>query len=70
MQVLYQLSYGPVGCADAGTLVGPVRPWGRVVRFLSLHRGPPVTRTSHTCRQTATSRPCMLTCSAGNTIGA
>ena len=70
MQVLYQLSYGPVGCADAGTLVGPVRPWGRVVRLLSLHRGPPVTRTSHTCRQTATSRPCTLTCSAGSTIGA
>ena len=33
MQVLYQLSYGPVGCADAGTLVGPVRPRGRVLRL-------------------------------------
>jgi hypothetical protein len=59
-----------VGCADAGTLVGPARPGGRVVRCLSLHRGPPAPWPPHTCRQTATSRPCTLTCSAGNTIGA
>lgn len=54
MQVLYQLSYGPVAA--------PFR------RPKSLQRGPP--GAAHTWRHTATRRPCTVTWSAGTTIGA
>ncbi len=56
MQVLYQLSYGPMNAGDAVELVPSSYP--------SLHRS-----SGHTCRHTATSRPCTSTCSAGSSIG-
>ena len=56
MQVLYQLSYGPMNAGDALELVPPSYP--------SLHRG-----CDHTWRHTATNRPCTSTCSAGSSIG-
>ena len=56
MQVLYQLSYGPMNAGDAVELVPPSYP--------SLHRS-----SGHTCRHTATRRPCTSTCSAGSSIG-
>ena len=56
MQVLYQLSYGPINAGDAVELVPSSYP--------SLHR-----RALQTCRHTAIRRPCTWTCSAGNSIG-
>ena len=56
MQVLYQLSYGPMNAGDALRLVPSSYP--------SLHR-----RGGYTCRHTATNRPCTSTCSAGSSIG-
>lgn len=64
MQVLYQLSYGPM-CAGSEPAVRPVG-W----REHSLHRSRPRSGDGHTWRHTATRRPCTLTCSAGSTIGA
>ena len=55
MQVLYQLSYGPMN--DVVASKPPLS-------CQSLHRGQP-----QTCRQTATKRPCTSTCSAGSSIG-
>ena len=56
MQVLYQLSYGPMNDGDALGLVP--------LSYPSLHRG-----GDQTCRHTATNRPCTATCSAGSSIG-
>ena len=56
MQVLYQLSYGPMNAGDAVELVPSSYP--------TLHRS-----SGHTCRHTATRRPCTSTCSAGSSIG-
>ena len=56
MQVLYQLSYGPMNAGDAVELVPSSYP--------SLHRS-----SDHTWRHTATRRPCTSTCSAGSSIG-
>ncbi len=53
MQVLYQLSYGPIDAC-----VAPQRGPDGVIKAYTA-----------TGRHTATSRPCTLTCSAGSTIG-
>ena len=57
MQVLYQLSYGPI--------INDSAPCKRCVDAISLHL-----HAGQTWRQTATSRPCTSTCSAGSSIGA
>ena len=66
MQVLYQLSYGPVGDAWRQER------WS----FCLARRGPCLAsielttwRARYTWRQTATSLPCTATCSAGSTRG-
>ena len=66
MQVLYQLSYGPVGDA-----------WRQERWSFCLARMGPclafseltTRRARYTWRQTATSLPCTATCSAGSTRG-
>jgi hypothetical protein len=81
MQVLYQLSYGPVG-----SVWQPLRWWGDPRETLAA-AGPKALlnalraytatrrllasalRPCHTWRQTATSRPCTSTSSAGSRIG-
>ena len=79
MQVLYQLSYGPVGIEWLAWRWSPGLA-RRPCRFdaESLHRSGSAHRRGvtwavipgcHTWRQTATSFPWMLTCSASSTIG-
>ena len=66
MQVLYQLSYGPLdthGRWNAGRSALARRP-----RLASRELTTQWAR--YTWRQTATSLPCTLTCSAGSTRGA
>ena len=85
MQVLYQLSYGPVGCVwHPECWWGCPRetrhsgwPEGLAWRLLSLqrdlsrpHRPRRELGFCHTWRQTASNRPCTTTSSAGSTIGA
>ena len=55
MQVLYQLSYGPIGVASVACHFRDLTP--------CLDQGP-------TWRHTATSRPWMVTSSADTTMGA
>ena len=74
MQVLYQLSYGPVWIDGASNVGGSLVP-GRWTRWAlpfdaeSLHRRGPELVAVHTWRHTATSLPCTDTCSASTTIG-
>jgi hypothetical protein len=74
MQVLYQLSYGPIGALDRMTAgMDPVLQLGSCRA-----RGPRLAQSQltprwvgpQTWRQTATRRPCTVTWSAGRTIGA
>lgn len=66
MQVLYQLSYGPVGCERLAGSWSSGLAW-RPRRFdrKSLHRS-----GAHTWRHTASNFPWMATWSASSTIGA
>ena len=70
MQVLYQLSYGPVGGADTGWLENPAGPGAVSCAVGDYTAAGPRPGWPQTCRQTATSLPCTLTWSAGRTIGA
>ena len=61
MQVLYQLSYGPMVVSSA---------LGLGLRLEEAYTGKGTKpRNAQTWRQTATNLPCTCTCSAGNTIG-
>ena len=68
MQVLYQLSYGPIDAVDSPDSGGPVgfETPASALRKLTPQR----VETPHTWRQTATSLPWTVTCSASTRIGA
>ena len=70
MQVLYQLSYGPVGCERlAGSWSSGLARRPRHFDRKSLHRRG-LRLCAHTWRHTASNLPWIATWSASSTIGA
>ncbi len=77
MQVLYQLSYGPMGGLANRTLVDRLGPWTLALapEELTTQRFTPTAEDgplgcAQTWRQTATIRPWTVTWSASSSIGA